>query len=164
MTAHQKFDLIEKFETFEILNFSSCVVADVIVSGDVSSAGSQGFRPLFNYISSNQISMTAPVLEEEISSEKWRVSFVMPHGSKSEDLPAPQDSVVTLRELPSHRAAVLRFHGRTTQKIVLEQEAKLLKLLSTHGFTVAGKARIARFDPPWMPPFARHNEVIIPIL
>ena len=164
MTAHQKFDLVEKFEDFEILNFSPCVVADVVVAGDLSSAGNQGFRPLFNYISSNQISMTAPVLEEEVAFDKWRVSFVMPHGSKFEELPTPQGSIVTLRELPSHLAAVLRFRGRATQKVVLEQEAKLLKLISTHGFTVAGKARIARFDPPWIPPFARHNEVIIPIM
>lgn len=163
MTAHQKFDLMEKFEGFEIRNFLPCVVADVIVSGDASTAGNQGFRPLFNYISSNQISMTAPVLEEEITAEKWRVSFVMPDGSKIEDLPTPQGSTVTLRELASHRAAVLRFSGRTTQKVVLDHEAQLIKLMHTHGFTANGKARIARFDPPWKPPFARHNEVIIPI-
>ncbi len=163
MTAHQKFDLAEKFEGFEVREFLPCVVADVIVTGDVSTAGNQGFRPLFNYISSNQISMTAPVLEEEIDPEKWRVSFVMPHGSKFEDLPTPQGSLVTLRELASHRAAVLRFSGRTTQKAVVEQEAHLLELLRSHGFIATGKARIARFDPPWKPPFARHNEIIIPI-
>ena len=163
MTAHQKFDLTEKFEGFEIRNFLPCVVADVIVSGDASTAGNQGFRPLFNYISSNKISMTAPVLEEEIDPETWRVSFVMPHGSKIEDLPTLQGSTVTLRELASHRAAALRFSGRTTQKAVLDHEAQLIKLMQTHGFIATGKARIARFDPPWKPPFARHNEVIIPI-
>ena len=163
MTEYQKFDLTEKFEGFEIRNFLPCVVADVVVSGNVSTAGNQGFRPLFNYISSNQISMTAPVLEEEIAPEQWRVSFVMPHGAKFEELPVPEGSQVTLRELPSHRAAVLRFSGRTTQKSVLDHEAQLLALLHTHRFVATGKARVARFDPPWKPPFARHNEVIIPI-
>jgi hypothetical protein len=163
MTAHQKFELVKKFDGFEIRNFAPCVVADVVIEGDISSAGDDGFRPLFNYISSNQISMTAPVLEEEIASAKWRVSFVMPDGSKMTDLPPPHGSVVSLRELSSHRAAVLRFNGRTTPKAVLEHEGHLLELLHENGFIPTGKARIARFDPPWMPPFVRHNEILIPI-
>ena len=163
MTAQQKFEVRQKYDGFEVREFAACVVADVEVSGDVSSAGSQAFRPLFNYISSNQIAMTAPVIEEELITEKWRVSFVMPEGSKISDLPHPVGLPVVLRELPSHRAAALRFSGRTSQKIVLEQEAKLLELVKAQGLKVTGKARIARFDPPWKPPFARHNEVILPI-
>ena len=163
MTAQQKFEVRQKYDGFEVREFAACVVADVEVSGDVSSAGSQAFRPLFNYISSNQIAMTAPVIEEELSTEKWRVSFVMPEGSKISDLPNPVGSPVVLRELPAHRAAALRFNGRTTEKAVLEHELKLLELVKAQGLKVTGKACIARFDPPWKPPFARHNEVILPI-
>ena len=163
MTAHQKFEVHQKYEGFEVREFAACVVADVEVSGDISSAGNQGFRPLFNYISKNQIAMTAPVIEEELTPEKWRISFVMPDGSKLSDLPNPEGSPVTLRELPAHRAAVLLFSGRTTQKAVLHEELELLELVKSHGLQVVGKARIARFDPPWKIPFARHNEVILPI-
>ena len=163
MTAHQKFEVLHKFDGFEVREFAPCVVADVVVSGDISSAGNQGFRPLFNYISQNQISMTAPVLEEELVSKEWRISFVMPDGSDISTLPTPSGSPVALRELPAHRAAVLRFSGRTTPKAALERELELQKLLVSHGLRANGKARIARFDPPWKPPFARHNEVIIPI-
>ncbi len=163
MTAHQKFKVEQQLDGFEVREFAPCVVADVVVSGDISSAGNQGFRPLFNYISQNQISMTAPVLEEELESQQWRISFVMPEGSDIADLPNPVGSPVVLRELPAHRAAVLRFSGRTTQKAVLERELELQKLLISHGLHAKGKAQIARFDPPWKPPFARHNEVIIPI-
>ena len=107
--------------------------------------------------------MTAPVLEEELDAKQWRISFLMPEGSDIATLPNPVGSPVVLRELAAHRAAVLRFSGRTTQKAVLERELELQKLLQTHGLHPNGKARIARFDPPWKPPFARHNEVIIPI-
>ena len=163
MTAHQKFEVQQKYDGFEVREFAACVVADVEVTGDIASAGNQGFRPLFNYISKHQISMTAPVIEESLTPEKWRVSFVMPEGSKISELPNPSGSSVVLRELPAHRAAVLRFSGRTTQKSVLEEESKLLALVQSKGLKVIGKARIARFDPPWKPPFARHNEVILPI-
>jgi len=163
MTESQKFELIKRYEGFEIRNFLPCIVADVVTEGDVATAGSQGFRPLFNYISANQISMTAPVLEEELDSKQWRVSFVMPSGSRFEDLPNPSGLPVKLRELPAHRAAALRFSGRMTPKSASTHEAKLRELLTARGFRANGKARIARFDPPWKPPFARHNEVIIPI-
>ena len=163
MTAVQKYDVHENHDGFEVRDFAPCVVADVIVKGGISSAGSQGFRPLFNYISKNQIAMTAPVIEEEIGTSEWRVSFVMPEGSRIDDLPTSEGSPVRLRELPAHRAAVLRFSGRTSENAVLKQELKLLEMLEAKGITSVGKARIARFDPPWKPPFMRHNEMIIPI-
>ena len=164
MTETQKFEVVKKHDGFEIREFLPCVVADVMTDGNILTAGNQGFRPLFNYISSNKISMTAPVLEEELAPEHWRTSFVMPAGSKLEDLPNPTGSPVTLRELPAHRAAVLQFGGRTTPKSALQHEGKLRELMLAQGLTATGKARIARFDPPWKPPFARHNEVIIPIM
>jgi effector-binding domain-containing protein len=154
MTAHQKFEVHKKYEGFVVREFAACVVADVEVNGDVSSAGTQAFGSLFNYISSNQIAMTAPVIEEELATKKWRVSFVMPEGSKISDLPNPIGSPVVLRELPAHRAAALRFSGRTSEKAVLEHELKLLELVKAQGLKVTGKARVARFDPPWKPPFS----------
>lgn len=163
MTEQQKFRVINQFEGFEIREFDSCVVADVSVNGDIDSASSQGFRPLFNYISKNQISMTAPVLEEELAAENWRISFVMPDGSQLSDLPHPVDSPVTLREVPAHLAAALIFRGRTTEKAILQAELRLNTLIKSHGFKVNGKVRIARFDPPWKPPLFRHNEVILPV-
>jgi effector-binding domain-containing protein len=163
MTEQQKFEVIEEHNGFEIREFLPCVVSDVLTTGDISSAGSEAFRPLFNYISSNNISMTAPVLNEEVIPNQWKVSFVMPADARLEDLPNPTGSPVTLREIPAQRAAVLRFSGRTTPQSALEYEGKLRELLNAQGITPTGKARIARFDPPWKPPFARHNEVIIPI-
>ena len=163
MTERQKFTVIEKYKDFEIHEFLPCIVADVAVTGDISSSANQGFRPLFNYISQNKISMTAPVLEEELSADRWRISFVMPEGSELSGLPTPMGSPVTLRELPKHRAAVLAFRGRATTKAVLHAEFRLRELMQLHGLKATGKVRIARFDPPWKPPFTRHNEVILPI-
>ena len=163
MTAHQQFVVIEKYKDFEIHEFLPCLVADVTVTGDISSSATQGFRSLFNYISQNKISMTAPVLEEELSADRWRISFVMPEGSSLSGLPTPLGSPVTLRELPKHRAAVLAFTGRATEKAILHAESRLRELMQLHGLKATGKVRIARFDPPWKPPFIRHNEVILPL-
>jgi hypothetical protein len=88
----------------------------------------------------------------------------MPEGTSLADLPIPQDSKVTLREVPSHLAAALRFSGVTTASRVQEHEDKLRHILSSAGIQTVGPLQIARFDPPWKPGFMRHNEVILEIV
>ena len=169
MTERQKFDLLKEVKAsnkvqFEIRRYHSCVMADVIVNSDYGNAANLGFRPLVTYISQNNIAMTAPVLQEEKSAGSWTVSFVMPADAKIEDLPLPKNSSVTLRTIPEHTAAALSFRGFTTDQNIKKREAELREALDCEAISVTGPMRIARFDPPWKPAFARHNEVVIPII
>ena len=138
-------------------------MADVIVDASYSNAGSIGFRPLVSYISENSIAMTAPVLQEQLHTESWVVSFVMPDGMELRDLPIPKNQRVTLRTIHQHTAAALGFSGMTSEAKIHEKEAELRSALNKANLKPTGPMRIARFDPPWKPGFLRHNEVIIPI-
>jgi len=163
MTEHQKFDLVKKIENIEIRRYHPCVMADVIVDASYSNAGSMGFRPLVSYISENSIAMTAPVLQEQLHTESWVVSFVMPDGMELRDLPIPKNQRVTLRTIHQHTAAALGFSGMTSEAKIHEKESELRSALTKANLKPTGPMRIARFDPPWKPGFLRHNEVIIPI-
>jgi hypothetical protein len=163
MTQRQKFDLVKKIENIEIRRYHPCVMADVIVDASYSNAGSIGFRPLVSYISENSIAMTAPVLQEQLHTESWVVSFVMPDGMELRDLPIPKNQRVTLRTIHQHTAAALGFSGMTSEVKIHEKEAELRSALTKANLKPTGPMRIARFDPPWKPGFLRHNEVIIPI-
>ena len=163
MTERQKFDLVKRIDDIEIRRYHQCVMADVIVDASYANAGNLGFRPLVTYISQNQIAMTAPVLQEQLHTNSWVVSFVMPDGMKLENLPLPKNQGVTLRTVKEHTCAVLGFSGMTTENKLHEKEAELRTAMSEAKLSPVGPMRIARFDPPWKPGFMRHNEVIIPI-
>lgn len=162
MTERQKYEVIKLIDDVEIRRYLPYVAADVLVKEEYEKAGNAGFRPLANYIFSNKISMTAPVLFEERGKEEWQVSFVMPHGSKITEMPTPANNV-KLREEKEEICAVIKFSGYTGEKRIKKFEEKLLHTIHKHKMSATGKVRIARFDPPWKPGFIRHNELIVPI-
>jgi hypothetical protein len=41
--------------------------------------------------------------------------------------------------------------------------AELRKAVEEAGLEIVGEPRFARFDPPWIPWFLRHNEVVLPV-
>jgi hypothetical protein len=163
MTEQQKYDVVERIGRVEIRRYHPCVMADVDVNADYSTAGSIGFGPLVRYISQNSIAMTAPVVQVPTARGSWIVSVVMPDGMSLDSMPRPAGSSVSLRESPEFLAAALRFSGYTSTDRVTEKEAELRAVLAEKGIAVNGTLRIARFDPPWKPGFLRHNEVVLPI-
>ena len=181
MTEEQKYSVEQTFPEFEIRRYEPCVLADVTVNSSFESAGSSAFGSLFGYISggnkpNTKIAMTSPVIQEasskiamtspviqEPSGDESIVSFVMPAGSKLEDLPIPTNQRVTLRPLPEQLVAVARFSGRWTQPSYQKQLTTLKNQMKARGFTEIGKPRFARFDPPWTPWFMRRNEIQIPV-
>jgi hypothetical protein len=164
VTERQKYQVLQNIDGIEIRNYSPYVTADVLVNEDYEKAANQGFRPLANYIFGNNIAMTAPVIvqNESDESEKWQVSFVMPDGSRIEDMPAPSGAV-KLRSEATEICAAIKFSGYTGRARIKKYEEKLLHVLREQNIQITGKIRIARFDPPWKPGFIRHNELIVPI-
>ena len=163
MTERQKYEVIQINDGIEIRRYLPYIAADVIINEDYDKASSLGFRPLANYIFSNNISMTAPVIVEEKSPESWQVSFVMPHGSKLSDMPAPANKV-KLRGENEEICAAIKFNGTTNKNRIKKYEEKLLRYLKDKSIQRSGQLRIARFDPPWKPGIIRHNELIQPII
>ena len=164
MTERQKFQLLKKFGPVEIREYLPCVMADVLVKSEYGNAGNMGFRPLVTYISQNNIAMTAPVIQQPAEdSDHHIVQFVMPATMALPDMPTPADSRVQLRLVPAHDAAVVRYRGFASAPKYDALLTRLLADIGADGFEPAGPPRSARFDPPWTPPFLRHNEVILPV-
>ncbi len=163
MTERQKYEVIQISDGIEIRRYLPYVAADVLINEDYDKAASMGFRPLANYIFSNNISMTAPVIVEEKSPESWQVSFVMPHGSKLSEMPIPANNV-KLRGEQEEICAAIKFNGNTSKNRIKKYEEKLLSHLKVQNIQKSGQLRIARFDPPWKPGIIRHNELIQPII
>jgi hypothetical protein len=172
MTKQQEFKVLESCEGFELREYLPCVIAEVKISAEYSTAGSSAFSSLFNYISqgnnsSQKIAMTAPVIaaqrSEHADAAEWHISFVMPSGSTFADMPQPNDSKVVLRELNTEICVAKSFRGRATddlaQKIIRELRASAAKA----NIALSNESRICRFDPPFKPGFLHYNEIVIPI-
>jgi hypothetical protein len=170
MTQRQEFRVIETFRDFEIREYKPCVIAEVKVSADYSSASSRAFSSLFGYISSGngnseKISMTAPVISAQRpeDSETWYVSFVMPAGSKFENMPQPIDSQVVLRELDSEVCVASSFRGKASAELSKKIEVQLRAAAAKENLKLSNESRICRFDAPIKPGFLQYNEIVIPI-
>ena len=183
MTEQQEYRVLKSHGDVELREYAPCVVADVVVSGSAEQAGSAAFRPLFQYISganrgaeplemtapviqqpaSERLAMTAPVIQEAVGTDEWTVSFVLPAGRSLSDYPVPTDSRVSLRAVPGETAAAIRWSGRWTESNIERRTATLRQAMAEAGWEESGEPRWARFDPPWKPPFARRNEIVIPV-
>ena len=177
-----KYDVVEKDNRFEIRNYAPHILAETIVGGSFEDAGSQAFNRLFRYISGDnrsrvQVSMTAPVSQKSAGGKikmtapvgqqpvegKWAVSFMMPAAFTLETLPVPEDPKVTLREVPAHRMAVVRYSGFWSEKGYLRNRSKLESWIHDRGLTIVGPPVWARYNPPFTPWFLRRNEILIPV-
>ena len=163
------FDVLENYDDVEIRQYAPHLLATVRVDGTFDDAGSQAFRPLFNYISGDnrsdaKIAMTAPVLQQPDKRQgSWLISFVMPSSFEKDSLPVPTSEIVQVSEQPSIRMAALEYRGGWSKSRFVEHELKLRSALSNTTLTTCGDARWARHDPPFMPWFLRKNEIMIPL-
>ena len=183
MTEQQEYRVLKSRGVVELREYAPCVVADVVTSGSAEQAGSAAFRPLFEYISganrgaeplemtapviqqptSERLAMTAPVIQEASGADEWIVSFVLPGGRSVSEYPIPTNSRVSLRAVPGETAAAIRWSGRWTPSNIARRSEELRRAMAEAGWQESGEPRWARFDPPWKPPFARRNEIVIPV-
>ena len=183
MTEQQQYRVLNSRGVVELREYAPCVVADVVTSGSAEQAGSAAFRPLFEYIAganrgaepfemtapviqqptSERLAMTAPVIQEASGAGEWIVSFVLPGGRSVSEYPIPTNSRVSLRAVPGETAAAIRWSGRWTSSNIARRSEDLRRVMAEAGWQESGEPRWARFDPPWKPPFARRNEIVIPV-
>ncbi len=184
MTEEQSYTVLASHGGVELRRYDACVVADVAVAGSMEQAGNRAFSALAGYINGRnragdrlamtapvvqqsegrRLDMTAPVIQEATAGGRWVVSFVLPGAGALADYPEPLDARVSLRALPAEEAVALRWSGRWTRANVERHTRALLDAAAQAGWTPNGAVRWARFDPPWKPPFARRNEVVLPVV
>lgn len=81
---------------------------------------------------SEPVAMTVPVMEQG-NGDTRRVTFSMPGKYTMETLPKPNNPVVKLREIPTHRVAVTRFSWYATDGRVARLQSRLLDALQRDG-------------------------------
>mgnify|MGYP000645370982 CR=1 FL=1 len=171
MTERQQFKVLQTYKDFELREYLPCVIAEVRVSGQLSTSSSSAFSTLFSYISkgnnsSQKIAMTAPVITAQKADtsepDDWYVAFVMPSGSTFGRLPNPNNSQVKLRELDTETCIAKSFRGRATDELSRKITEELRANSAKAKIALSKETRICRFDPPFKPGFLQYNEIVIP--
>jgi len=186
--SEPEFTTLKQESDFELRQYAGFIVAETFVEGDFDDAGRTGFRRVAAYIfgdnltdegASTKIAMTAPVTVEpappgeqsipaqpvmlQSDADRWRLHFVMPAGSTLESLPKPVDERITLRQIPSHQVASIRFSGFTTRAKMQEKTEELKNWISTQGLEPVAPPQVARYDDPFTLPWNRRNEILIEV-
>lgn len=130
-----------------------------------TASGDGDFMRLFRYISGGneadkKIAMTAPVLMKH-QGDNPGMSFIVPRDVAAGKVPAPKDAAVAMAQLPSGHFAVYRYSGARNEANEQEALAKLRTWIDKRRLEVTGDPLFGYYDPPWIPPFMRRNEVML---
>ncbi len=178
------YTVVSRDAEVEYRQYQDYLVAETEVTdaGDFDAAGNEGFRRLFQYITGannggTEIAMTAPVTQDrqgariamtapvaqDASASGWRVAFMLPSVYTMDTAPRPTDKRVYIRQVPGKLVATLRHSGSWTNRNVERYTADLRTALKAAGVTATAEPVVARYDPPFTPPFLRRNEISIPV-
>jgi len=67
-----------------------------------------------------KIAMTAPVFQEK-SGKQWLMQFVLPGDYTLATAPIPNDTSITIKEIPRKKVAVLRYSGFLSEQSIDEK-------------------------------------------
>lgn len=158
------YEVIKKFEEFEIRKYEASLFTSVQVSSnEYSTASSKGFSILGGYIfggneKNEKIAMTSPVamsLEDSMT-----MMFMVPKNYKKEDLPKPSDSNISFVDVPTKTVAALEFGGWANDEKIEQNKQKLINLLNEKGIAYTNQFSFYGYNPPYEV-VNRKNEVIV---
>ncbi len=177
------YTVLESKNGYELREYQPYIVAETTVSGNRQEALSTGFRIVADYIfgnnttktnismtspvlesqTSEKIAMTAPVLETENNSKGRVIAFVLPSEYTLENLPAPNNPAVHIREVATQKVAVLKFTWYPTPNRIDKKKVLLQSLLERDRVKIVGDIQVAQYNPPLSMPLILRNEIIIPV-
>ncbi|MEM6479702.1 MAG: heme-binding protein [Pseudomonadota bacterium] len=165
------YSVLEGDERFQLREYEPHILAEVTVTGSQSRAVSRGFQALANYIfggnaTGEKIAMTVPVgqVPEPDVSEGWTVSFMMPAAFRLDTLPEARSSAIRFVETGQEELFVMQFSGFRTSAALATKTQDLIDEARERGLDVAGAPRYFFYDGPMTPPWARRNEVAVPVI
>ncbi len=161
------FKVLKKVGDYELREYEAYLIARVEVMGSFDAAGDNGFHILADYIGGNnrsktKIDMTVPVAMSKVQ-DHYQVEFTMPKKFTKGTLPEPNDARVKIIEVPAQCRAIYRYSASWSEEDYLKHKNKLIGLLQEMKIAPIGETTFARFDPPFIPSFLRHNEVWIEV-
>ena len=181
-TEEPDYEVVRKFDNFELRHYPPYVVAEVVLDTPADDAGSQAFPILAGYIfgknkGEKKFAMTVPVTQTAAAAPTpvrmdmttpvtqaavaggTRVQFVLPKGVTLATAPEPIDPRVQLRVVPAATWAVIRYSGTWSQPNYLEHLGELRASLEAAGVATQGEPMLARYNAPFTPWFMRRNEI-----
>jgi hypothetical protein len=173
-----EYHVVRQLKDIEIREYPSFTVAETVVTGLGSEAGSQAFPILAGYIfgknkGERKLAMTAPVTQAPVPMKLemtapitqsaapggFLVQFVLPRGITAATAPEPLDGRVTLRDVPASRVAVIQYTGFWSESNYNEHLAKLESAMTADNLTWTGAPVFSRYNGPTTPWFMRRNEI-----
>jgi DNA gyrase inhibitor GyrI len=85
----------------------------------------------------------------------------MPEQYTLTNLPQPNQSGISLKEIPARPVAVIRFSGLFSEERAQHKHAQLIEWLTTQKVKYKNQVSYARYNPPGTPPFMNRHEVWI---
>tara|TARA_B100000131_G_scaffold308915_1_gene338793 strand:- start:1397 stop:1966 length:570 start_codon:yes stop_codon:yes gene_type:complete len=163
------YKVIKQDGKIEIRDYQRVVSAEVTTMGDRGEAASNAFRILVRFIqgqnaTQTSIAMTAPVSQSRDDEQGWDVSFFMPKHMNLDTVPKPIDSRIRIKELMDIQYAAIRFSGFSSRYNLDKHEKKLRDYLVNHEYNFIDKPTYAFYNPPYVPPFFRRNEILFEII
>jgi len=137
--------------------------------GNLSEATSYSFNPLFRHISSNNISMTAPVearypiatIDQPMQQGKAKISFLY---NNNEINPQQISADIQVEDHPPMLVVSLGIQGAYGYGSYPEHIARLKQWLANHPeYEIIGEPREFLYDSPYTPSPLKRREVQIPI-
>jgi hypothetical protein len=111
----------------------------------------------------DRLAMTSPVTTQTTGAGRLVVAFMMPSAYSVTDLPRPNDSRVSFRQVPPRRLAVVRFSGGWSEERFKDKETALLSWAVDRKWRTLGRPFSARYNPPFWPTFLRRNEIQVEV-
>ena len=157
------YEMLMKKKNFEVRKYSPFQIIQYDNPQDPESH--QGFRTLFQYIGSKnrenqKISMTIPVLQKK-EGDRNRMAFVIPQNIKRPPIPLNQH--LEISTVPGGVYVVHPYRGSHSNIKFITHKNILEKLLEDRHYVPVGPFISAFYNPPFTPPFLKHNEVLVEI-
>lgn len=161
MIEQPKYELIKKQNPFELRRYQAFTM---IEAKDQDLDSYQGFRLAFDFIQGEnqkqqKISMTAPVVNQMNENGIQTTAFVMPPKMAHQDVPDPNNQNLRKVLVPERICAVYRFSSNPKMSIIRKYEEALQRWIHAQGYVIIGNLQLARYNPPFIPGFLKHNEL-----
>jgi SOUL heme-binding protein len=173
-----QFEVVRRLGDIEVRQYAPYTVAEMHVAGSAEDAVHGAFPILSGYIFGKNkgtrafvktealshlpapihFAMTAPVTQIAVA-DGFAVQFVLPSGVTLASAPEPDDPRVTLRELPAHRLAAIRYSGFWSASNYATHLTTLMAALKAVALSWSGEPAFSRYNAPWTPWFLRRNEI-----
>lgn len=179
------YTVVKTMKDYEIREYPEHIVAQTVVKGSHRNSLNTGFSIVAGYIfggntKNTKIAMTAPVVAQNskdssniekiamtapvvatAKGDSQVVSFFMPRSYSLESLPTPNDSRVTIVEIPKKKFAVMSYSWYNSDKRIASMQEKLLSALARDKVSVEGSVAYAGYNAPGTPPWMIRNEVLV---